>query len=111
VKEVRMTKEHMKLDVQCHSYKSDYIEIKVLKMPKLEELRYAFPDKPQEMYTAKEFEKLTEEERFERTRELIVYVINKNSGKRVEVSYPVKWPIKRGATTSNVLYREFEVPE
>lgn len=98
--------------VGCHNYPDDCATAEIIAIPELDYLRYALPDKPDEVYTAEEFKALLKKIRFERSSVIRILVVNKNSHKQTELMFPLSWPDQITPTTRhNKCSRKFTVPE
>ena len=99
-----MNEDFLVMEVDCHNdAPEDYAEIRWMKLPEASYLAYALPDKPNEIFSAEEFKMLAEKKiRFKRSPELVIIVINKNTGKRRAVPFLLEWPndMKPGVTSN-----------
>lgn len=97
-----MNEDLLEMEVDCHNdAPEDFAVIRWIKLPEASYLTYALPDKPNDIYSADEFKILVENKiRFKRSPELLIIVINKNSGKRRAVPFSLEWPndMKPGVT-------------
>ena len=108
----RMNQGFFEIDVNCHNYPEDYATAKIIMIPELDYLRYALPDKPDEVYTAEEFRTLLKKIKFKRSSEIVIFVVNKNSQKRTALRFPLNWPNElRPGTKTNRLVSKITIPE
>jgi len=107
-----MTQGFFQIYVDCHTYPDDFATAKIMAIPKLDYLGYALPDKPDEVYSAEEFRTLLKKIRFERSSEIRIDVVNKNSQKRTLLRFRLSWP-DQITTTPRVCRRgkRFTIPE
>ena len=84
----------LEMEVDCHNdAPEEFALIRWIKLPETSYLAYALPDKPNEIYSAHEFKVLLEEKtKFKRSPELLIIMINKNTGKRRIIPFSLKWP-------------------
>jgi hypothetical protein len=107
-----MTQGFFEIDFNCYNYPEDYVTAKILEIPEVDYLRYALPDEPDEFYTAEEFKTLLDKIKFNRSPKIVIFVLNKNSGKQVALRFPLSWPDQLMAAT-RVCRRgtKFTIPE
>jgi hypothetical protein len=102
-----MTQGFFEIYVDCHNDPEDYATARIVEIPDLDYLRYALPDKPDEVHTAEEFKALLGKIKFKRSSEIVIFIINNNSQKRVALNIPLEWPNGPGTKTNR---RGFKFP-